>query len=89
MSAEFPFRIALAVALPPSAVLVYVTMAILMTSVTLFTANWSIGLSSLLVMALLVARTSNEEQMLVERFGQRYRDYMARTGRFCPRISLQ
>src|SRR5688572_4724482 len=64
----------------------YVTVAILLASVTLVTANWLIGVSSVVVLALLALRTPKEERMLIERFGQRYRDYMATTGRFVPRI---
>ena len=64
----------------------YVTAALLMASVTLLTANWLIGASSLLVLSLLAVRTPKEEQMLIERFGEQYRDYMARTGRFFPRF---
>ena len=67
----------------------YVTAALLMASVTVLTANWLIGLSSLLVRTLLALRTPKEEEMLIERFGQQYRDYMARTGRFIPRMSRQ
>jgi protein-S-isoprenylcysteine O-methyltransferase Ste14 len=67
----------------------YVTAALLMASVTVLTANWLIGLSSLLVLTLLALRTPKEEEMLIERFGQQYRDYMARTGRFIPRMSRQ
>ncbi len=62
----------------------YVTAALLMASVTILTANWLIGLSSLIVLFLLNVRTPKEEQMLIERFGQQYRDYMAKTGRFFP-----
>ncbi len=62
----------------------YVTAALLMTSVTVLSANWLIGLSSLLVLTLLAIRTPKEEQMLIERFGDQYRDYMSRTGRFIP-----
>jgi protein-S-isoprenylcysteine O-methyltransferase Ste14 len=57
-----------------------------MGSVTLLTANWLIGLASLLVLGLLAVRTPKEEQRLIDRFGQQYRDYMAETGRFFPRI---
>lgn len=64
----------------------YVTAALLMASVTLLTANWFIGIGSVAVLALLAIRTPKEEQMLIERFGQPYRDYMATTGRFIPRI---
>lgn len=64
----------------------YVTAALLMASVTVLAANWLIGASSVLVMGLLAIRTPKEEQMLIERFGQQYRDYMAKTGRFFPRF---
>ena len=64
----------------------YVTAALLMASVTLLTANWLIGVSSVAVLALLAVRTPKEEQMLIDRFGQEYRDYMAKTGRFIPRL---
>jgi protein-S-isoprenylcysteine O-methyltransferase Ste14 len=63
----------------------YVTAALLMASVTILTANWLIGATSLVVLALLAMRTPREEAMLIVRFGQQYRDYMARTGRFVPR----
>jgi protein-S-isoprenylcysteine O-methyltransferase Ste14 len=64
----------------------YVTVAILMTAATLISANWLIGVSGLTVLGLLVVRTKKEEAMLVARFGQAYRDYMQRTGRFIPRL---
>ena len=64
----------------------YVTAALLMASATLLSANWLIGAGSVVVLALLAMRTPKEEQMLIERFGQQYRDYMARTGRFVPRL---
>ncbi len=64
----------------------YVTAALLMASVTMLTASWLIGLTSLIVLVLLAVRTPKEEAMLIERFGEQYRDYMARTGRFIPRI---
>jgi protein-S-isoprenylcysteine O-methyltransferase Ste14 len=64
----------------------YVTAALLMASVTVLTANWLIGLSSLIVLVLLAVRTPKEEAMLIERFGDQYRDYMAKTGRFAPRL---
>jgi protein-S-isoprenylcysteine O-methyltransferase Ste14 len=64
----------------------YVTAALLMGSVTLITANWLIGVNSVLVLILLAVRTPKEEQMLIERFGDEYRGYMVRTGRFFPRF---
>jgi len=65
----------------------YVMAALLMASGTLLTANWLFGLSSLVVLTLLAIRTPKEERMLIERFGDDYRKYMARTGRFFPRAS--
>ena len=64
----------------------YVTAALLMASVTMLAANWFIGLSSVAVLGLLAVRTPKEEQMLIDKFGQDYRDYMSRTGRFIPRF---
>jgi len=33
----------------------------------------------------LVARVPQEEQMMLEQFGDEYREYMRRTGRFLPK----
>ena len=63
----------------------YVTTALVMVSVTLLTANWLIGLGCLVVLAMLAIRTPKEEQVLIERFGQKYLAYMKVTGRFFPR----
>ncbi len=62
----------------------YLTTAMLMASVTVLAANWLIGAGSVLVLGLLAVRTPKEERMLIERFGQQYRDYMAKTGMFVP-----
>ena len=64
----------------------YVTTALLMASVTVLTANWLIGMSSVIVLFLLVTRIPKEEQMLIERFGDDYRQYMSKTGRLFPRM---
>ena len=64
----------------------YVTAALLMASATLLAANWLIGVSGSLVLTLLAIRTPKEESMLIARFGDEYRKYMDRTGRFVPRF---
>jgi protein-S-isoprenylcysteine O-methyltransferase Ste14 len=64
----------------------YVTAALLFVGASLLSANWLIFAGGFASMALLVARTPKEEQMLVEKFGDTYRAYMARTGRFLPRL---
>ncbi len=65
----------------------YVTAALMMTGVSLLAASWGIALASAVVLAMLAVRTRKEEAMLVQRFGDAYRDYMAKTGRFFPKIS--
>jgi protein-S-isoprenylcysteine O-methyltransferase Ste14 len=39
-----------------------------------------------LVLVLLVVRTRTEEEKLLARFGDAYRSYMDRTGRFLPNL---
>ena len=39
-----------------------------------------------IIFTLLAVRTRAEEEMLIERFGDRYRNYMARVGRFFPKL---
>jgi protein-S-isoprenylcysteine O-methyltransferase Ste14 len=49
-------------------------------------ANWFIGLMAVVGLIFLVLRTPIEEAKLIERFGDEYREYMQRTGRFVPRL---
>src|SRR5262249_36649551 len=55
-------------------------------AVSLMTANWFLALMGSLAFILLVVRTRKEEEKLVQRFGDKYREYMHKTGRFVPRI---
>jgi protein-S-isoprenylcysteine O-methyltransferase Ste14 len=49
--------------------------------------NWLAGWSALVTFALTYfLRTPREEQMMVEVFGEEYRDYMRQTGRILPRF---
>ncbi len=50
------------------------------------TTNWFIGLALLGLSILLASRVEGEEALLLERFGDEYRAYMRRTGRFLPRL---
>ena len=63
----------------------YVASALAITANTLVTANWFIGGMGALATALLVMRTTTEEEHLVRRFGEKYLRYMKETGRFVPR----
>ncbi|HKY21243.1 MAG TPA: isoprenylcysteine carboxylmethyltransferase family protein [Vicinamibacterales bacterium] len=49
-------------------------------------ANWFLLAGGLLALALIVLRTGREEERLIARFGDAYRSYMDRTGRFLPRL---
>ena len=54
---------------------------------SLLAANWFIAFTLVLGYIPLAMRTPIEEERLVERFGDQYREYMQRTGRFLPRLS--
>jgi protein-S-isoprenylcysteine O-methyltransferase Ste14 len=51
---------------------------------SLVTANWLIALLGLAAVTMLATRTRVEEAKLTERFGDEYRAYAGRTGRFFP-----
>lgn len=48
--------------------------------------NWFIALFGILAFILMAIRTPKEEANLVEKFGDEYREYMKRTGRFLPKL---
>ena len=48
--------------------------------------NWFIAMLGLLAFIGMAIRTPKEEANLVEKFGDEYRDYMKRTGRFFPKV---
>lgn len=48
--------------------------------------NWFIALLGILAFIAMAARTPQEEANLVEKFGDEYREYMQRTGRFLPKL---
>jgi protein-S-isoprenylcysteine O-methyltransferase Ste14 len=48
--------------------------------------NWFIALLGVLAFVAMAIRTPREEANLVEKFGDEYRAYMKRTGRFLPKI---
>lgn len=52
----------------------------------LLTANWIFVGACLLSIAGLLWRVPKEEQMMIEAFGDEYKDYMKRTGRFFPKL---
>ena len=65
----------------------YDVMLIWVVSMTLLTANWLLALLGFSAFAMMVVRTRIEEKKLIERFGDEYRTYMERTGRFFPHVT--
>jgi protein-S-isoprenylcysteine O-methyltransferase Ste14 len=65
----------------------YDSTALLMVAMSLIAANWFLFVAGVVVLCLLILRTRTEESNLVARFGDSYRTYMKRTGRFLPRTA--
>ena len=55
-------------------------------SLGLIADSWFIILLTILAFILLNLRTPNEEAHLIEKFGDEYREYMKRTGRYFPKF---
>ncbi len=55
------------------------------TSLALVTANWVFVVFAVVMIAGLFARVPQEEQMMIQGFGEEYKAYMQRTGRFFPK----
>jgi protein-S-isoprenylcysteine O-methyltransferase Ste14 len=64
----------------------YTSAALLVLANSLAAANWFVFGAGCLMFLLLVIRTRKEEENLIARFGDDYRNYMQRTGRFVPRL---
>ncbi len=64
----------------------YDAVALCVVANSLAAANWFLFLAGGLLFVLIMIRTRKEEENLVARFGDRYRAYMQRTGRFLPRM---
>jgi protein-S-isoprenylcysteine O-methyltransferase Ste14 len=63
----------------------YGSVALLIVASAMVAANWFFLLAGVVVLGFIGARTRKEEEHLVARFGEAYRAYMKRTGRFVPR----
>jgi protein-S-isoprenylcysteine O-methyltransferase Ste14 len=58
-------------------------------SVALVTANWVFVVVAVAVIVGMMARVPREERMMLEEFGEEYRSYMQRTGRFFPKWGVK
>jgi protein-S-isoprenylcysteine O-methyltransferase Ste14 len=57
-----------------------------MAASSVIAANWFLFVTGVAAFCLLIILTRIEEANLVARFGDSYRTYMERTGRFLPRF---
>ncbi len=56
--------------------------------ILLLTANWFVGGPLIVAQVMIIAvQVGKEETMMIEQFGDEYRAYMQRTGRFLPRLT--
>ena len=67
----------------------YDSVELLILAISLMAANWSFLLTGSAFLFLIVVRTRTEEEKLLARFGDPYRVYMDRTGRFLPKIGAK
>ena len=64
----------------------YVSGTLFVLGTSLAAANWFLFAGGAAFVALIIIRTRTEEENLLARFGESYRAYMERTGRFLPRL---
>jgi protein-S-isoprenylcysteine O-methyltransferase Ste14 len=64
----------------------YVALVLAVLANSLVAANWFLFACGVVVFCLIVLRTRKEEENLLARFGDSYRELMERTGRFLPRF---
>ncbi len=55
-------------------------------SLGLALGTWLLPVAATLLFTLWALRTQTEERYLIERFGDQYRAYMTRVGRFFPKL---
>ncbi|GAB4577288.1 MAG: hypothetical protein Fur0022_00190 [Anaerolineales bacterium] len=68
----------------------YTALFLSMLAILLLTRNWLVGAVPLIGLCVIVLlRVQYEEHAMIEKFGEAYRKYMKRTGRFLPRMIRQ
>jgi len=66
---------------------IYLAFLMMQISVLFLTSNWLIGLSGIaIIVAVIAIRIPEEEKMLIEQFGDEYRNYMKITGSLLPKL---
>ena len=64
----------------------YTVGSMLFISFGMMADNWFIAALGILAFIAMAKRTPQEEANLIEKFGEEYREYMKRTGRFFPKL---
>ena len=64
----------------------YTSFALIALAYWLISTNGFIALIGLIYWIIVVSKVSTEEAVLIEEFGDAYREYMKHTGRFLPRV---
>lgn len=68
---------------------IYLAFLLMQISVLLLTSNWFIGLSGIsIIVAVILIRIPEEEKLLIEQFGDEYRQYMKNTGALLPTFRI-
>ena len=65
----------------------YLGILIVGASLGLALGTWLVPLAATVMFLILARRTRIEESYLIARFGDQYRSYMTRVGRFFPRLN--
>ena len=65
---------------------IYLWSFVFIVALSLVAANWLLVVPGLLMVTLLYAQVGKEEQMLIDKFGDEYREYMKRTPQFIPKF---
>jgi protein-S-isoprenylcysteine O-methyltransferase Ste14 len=64
----------------------YTSFALIALAYWLISTNWFIAVIGLFYWIVVVSKVKKEEAVLIEKFGDAYREYMKYTGRFLPRV---
>ena len=68
---------------------IYAAFTLILGSTLLISANWLLGFAWIgMTLAEVASRIGLEEDLMLEYFGDQYRTYMKKTGRFIPRINV-
>jgi protein-S-isoprenylcysteine O-methyltransferase Ste14 len=68
---------------------IYTAFLLILGSTLLISANWMIGTAWIGMTVLeITSRIGFEESLMLEYFGDQYREYMKRTGQLLPRLNI-